>query len=166
MRLLRHIKLLVAITIFIAILWDEPTDPGILLLAFIIAMIIVPLTSNFWRRRPAVKRVDKLLFYIMMLTYDIVVANFRIARLVMFMPANKLESGWLVINLNIKRPETLYFFISSITLTPGTVGCDLSMDGRFLLVHVMHLEGKEPQEIAEGIKDRYERRLKEIFEPT
>lgn len=166
MRLLRHIKLLVAITIFIAILWDKITDPGILILGFAIAMIVVPLTSVFWRRRPALKRIDKLLLYILMLIYDIIIANFQVARLVLFTSADKLESGWLVVNLDIKRPETLYFFISSITLTPGTVGCDLSADGRFLLVHVMHLEGKEPQEVATQIKDRYERRLKEIFEPS
>ena len=52
--------------------------------------------------------------------------------------------------------------MSTITLTPGTVSCDLSRDGRSLLVHCLH--APDPDAVLSEIKTRYESRLKEIFE--
>ena len=50
----------------------------------------------------------------------------------------------------------------TITLTPGTVSADVSEDGKALLVHA--LDAENPDEVRDDIKQRYERRLKEIFE--
>ena len=51
---------------------------------------------------------------------------------------------------------------STITLTPGTVSCDLAADGHAILVHALH--APDPDAVRDDIKARYERRLKEIFE--
>ena len=50
----------------------------------------------------------------------------------------------------------------TITLTPGTLSADLSRDGRSLLVHALH--APDPDAVRDDIKNRYERRLKEIFQ--
>jgi multicomponent K+:H+ antiporter subunit E len=47
-------------------------------------------------------------------------------------------------------------------MTPGTVSSDLSEDGHSLLVHC--LDAPDPKATVAEIKNRYERRLKEIFE--
>ena len=47
-------------------------------------------------------------------------------------------------------------------MTPGTVSADVSADGRALLVHCLETDG--PEETIAQIKQRYERRLKRIFE--
>ena len=49
----------------------------------------------------------------------------------------------------------------TITMTPGTVSCDLSADGRSLLVHC--LDAPDAEEAVRQMKVRYEARLKEIF---
>jgi len=49
-----------------------------------------------------------------------------------------------------------------ITATPGTVWAGLSTDGRYLTIHVLDLQDEETW--IRTIKDRYERRLMEIFE--
>ena len=54
---------------------------------------------------------------------------------------------------------------STVTLTPGTVSVDVEgnvADGRRLVVHVLRCV--DEQELVQSIKDRYERRLQEIFE--
>ena len=51
--------------------------------------------------------------------------------------------------------------MSAITLTPGTLSCDLSQDRDALLVHCLH--APDPEAVLEEIKTRYEARLKEIF---
>ena len=61
--------------------------------------------------------------------------------------------------------ETLYVGFNSstgtITMTPGTVSCDLSADGRSLLVHC--LDAPDAEDTVRQMKERYEDRLKEIF---
>ena len=47
-------------------------------------------------------------------------------------------------------------------MTPGTVSSDISACGRVLLVHC--LDAPDPDTVRDQIKQRYERRLKEIFE--
>ena len=51
--------------------------------------------------------------------------------------------------------------IRDSTLTPGTLSAVLSDDRRYLLVHVFNL--KDPQEVIDQIKRRYEAPLMEIF---
>ena len=62
----------------------------------------------------------------------------------------------------IDRREAITALAGTITLTPGTVSADLSADGRSLLVHC--LETADPAATVSQIKERYDRRLKEIFE--
>ena len=50
----------------------------------------------------------------------------------------------------------------TITLTPGTVSADLCADGGALLVHC--LETDDPEGTVARIKERYEDRLRRIFE--
>jgi multicomponent K+:H+ antiporter subunit E len=46
-------------------------------------------------------------------------------------------------------------------MTPGTLSAMLCADGRSILVHALHVD--DPDAVRDAIKDRYERRLKEIF---
>ena len=52
---------------------------------------------------------------------------------------------------------------NTISLTPGTVACDLSEDCRRLLVHALHVE--DIPETIKHIKQRYETPLKKVFTP-
>ena len=47
-------------------------------------------------------------------------------------------------------------------MTPGTVTAMLAANAQYLLVHC--LDTDDPDAVRDGIKQRYERRLKEIFE--
>ena len=56
---------------------------------------------------------------------------------------------------------TLTAGVDTITLTPGTVSCDMAEDGSAILVHSLHCP--DPAATLDEIKTRYEARLKEIF---
>ena len=64
--------------------------------------------------------------------------------------------------LDIQHEFTITLFASTISLTPGTVSADLSLDRRYLLVHSLHVTDIDAA-IAE-MKQRYEAPLKEVFE--
>ena len=71
------------------------------------------------------------------------------------------RSAWIVIPLELRQPEAITVLAGTITLTPGTVSADLSDEGHSLLVHVLHTD--DPDAERDAIKNRYERRLLEIF---
>jgi len=64
--------------------------------------------------------------------------------------------------LDLETPEAITALAATITLTPGTVTSDLSADGRTLLVHCLDLADADA-EVAR-IKDRYEKRIRVIFQ--
>ena len=66
-----------------------------------------------------------------------------------------------MIPLELRSPEAITALAGTISLTPGTVSCDLSADGRSLLVHC--LDAPDAEEAVRQMKERYEARLMEIF---
>lgn len=94
--------------------------------------------------------------------YDIVVANVIVARIVVFKPNAKRQPAWIAVPLDLLTPEAISVLAGTITMTPGTVAADVSAEGHALLVHC--LDAPDPDAVRDEIKQRYERRLKEIFE--
>jgi multicomponent K+:H+ antiporter subunit E len=78
------------------------------------------------------------------------------------MPYARMRPAWVVIPLDLTRPEAITALSATITMTPGTLTAEMSTDGRALLVHCLH--APNPDAVRDEIKSRYERRLKEIFE--
>jgi len=98
--------------------------------------------------------------FTLLVTWDIVVANMVVARLVLG-PPQRLRPAWVEVPVDLEQPLAISLFASIITMTPGTVSSDLSDDRRRLLVHV--LDTADPAALAADIKARYERPLAEIF---
>ncbi len=133
-----------------------------LLFGFFLGIVIPILTSPYWPSRPLLNRPMKVGGYLLLALWDILVANFVVARLILFRRAQDLQPQWIVIPLELRRPEAISALASTITLTPGTVSADLSAKGHYLLVHCLH--APDPDSVVAEIKSRYERRLLEIFE--
>lgn len=134
---------------------------GGLLVGTVLAVVISRLTSQFWPERPPVKSYRKALAYLGVLAWDVVVANLQVTRLILFRRAAELEVRWVVLPLELRSPEAITVLAGTITMTPGTVSCDLSADGRSLLVHC--LDAPDAEDAVRQMKNRYEARLKEIF---
>jgi multicomponent K+:H+ antiporter subunit E len=66
------------------------------------------------------------------------------------------------IPIDMRDPYGLAMLACIITATPGTVWAGLSPDGGSLTLHVLDLQDEET--LVHIIKQRYERRLMEIFE--
>jgi multicomponent K+:H+ antiporter subunit E len=82
--------------------------------------------------------------------------------LVLFRQGDSLGSQFVTVPLDLKCPEAIVALAGTITMTPGTVTADVSEDRKSLLVHC--LDTSDPEGVIASIKERYERRLKRIFE--
>lgn len=92
--------------------------------------------------------------------HDIVKANLEIAVRILG-PESRIRPAWVWVPLDIESPQGIALFASIITMTPGTLSCEVSEDRRWLLVHAFHAE--DPQAVAAEVKARYEAPLMEIF---
>lgn len=134
---------------------------GSLVMAILLATAIPLITSSWWPDRPRVRRPFGLAAYAVLVLWDVIVANFQVARIVLFMPRDRIRSNWVTIPLDLTSPEAITLLAGTITMTPGTLTADLSADGRALLVHALH--APDPEAVRDDIKARYEARLIRIF---
>lgn len=133
---------------------------GTLFLGLVVGILVPIFTAPWWPGRPRVRFLPALA-YAAMVVWDIVVANFHVAAIVLFKPTRDLRPAWLTIPLELTTPEAITVFAGTISLTPGTVSADVSACGKYLLVHALH--APDPAAEIVKVKARYEARLKEIF---
>lgn len=153
------------LTLLLAIIWvmlQNEFSAGMAVFGLILGVIIPRMTAKWWPDRPQGIRTVKMLSYIMLVVWDIIVANIHVAWIILTRSNASLRPAWVVVPLELKSPEAITILAGTITLTPGTVSSDLSSEGHSLLVHA--LDTDDPDAVRDEIKDRYERRLKEIFE--
>lgn len=134
---------------------------GNLILGTAFGLVIPMLTAAYWPNRPAIARPFKIAEYVLIVLWDIVVANVQVAMIILFKREPEIRSHWIPVPLELTSAEAITVLAGTITMTPGTVSATLSADGRAILVHCLHTD--DPDSVRNDIKSRYERRLLEIF---
>lgn len=130
--------------------------------ATLLGVVIPLITRAYWPEVPRLRNPVRIVEYILVVLWDICIANVQVARIILFVPKAALRPAWITIPLDLRSPEAITVLAGTITMTPGTVSSDLSACGRALLVHALH--APDPDAVRDEIKARYESRLKEIFE--
>lgn len=153
------------LTVIMTIVWvmlQNDVSAGMVVFGVILGIIIPRATAVWWPDRPQGFRAGKMLGYCLIVIYDIIVANIQVAWIILTKSNGQLRPAWVEVPLDLRTPEAITLLAGTITLTPGTVSADLSNEGRSLLVHA--LDAPDPDAVRDEIKQRYEARLKEIFQ--
>lgn len=159
-RLIPHPLLSLMLTVVWLMLVNKITL-GNLVLGAALGLIIPIITQPYWPDAPRLRGPFKIVEYVLVVIWDIIVANIQVAAIILFKPKSQITSAWVTIPLELRTPEAITVLAGTITMTPGTVSAMLSADGSAILVHCLHTD--DPDAIRDEIKQRYERRLKEIF---
>lgn len=151
-------------TLLIAAVWVALINSislGTVLLGLVLGVAIPLFTSPYWPARPVIRRPLKIVEYVAVVGWDIVVSNIQVAIWVLFWPTARLQTRYVVVPIDLTSAEAIALLAGTITMTPGTVSADLAADGSAILVHCLHTT--DPDDTVAQIKTRYESRLKEIF---
>jgi multicomponent K+:H+ antiporter subunit E len=159
-RLLPHPGLSAMLAVVWLLLLNSLSFGGVVV-ALAVGVLIPLFTSPYWVDKPRLHFGWAMIEYVLVVLWDIVVANFQVAWLILFRRSRDLQSCWLVIPLDVRQPEAITTLAGTISLTPGTVSADVSYDGCALLVHA--LDAADPDAEVARIKARYEARLIRIF---
>lgn len=160
-RLIPHPVLSLTLTIVWLALVNKVTL-GNLILGGALGIVVPIVTAAYWPDRPKLQKPVAIAEYMLVVFWDIVVANVQVAAIILFKRQKDIHSHWIDIPLDLTSPEAITVLAGTITMTPGTVSATLSADARSILVHCLHTD--DPGAVRADIKARYERRLKEIFE--
>jgi len=151
--------------LLLAWLWlNNTVHPAHILLGSLLAVAIPYFTRHFWPEPIVVDRPLRVIQYVAIVCYDIVLANLQLTALILG-PVSRLRPAFVRVPLDLRTDFAVTMLASTVTLTPGTVSVDVEgnvADGRRLVVHVLRCV--DEQEMVQSIKDRYERRLQEILE--
>ena len=159
-RLLPH-PLLSAILVVLWLLLVNDLTFGHLLLGGLLGWAIPLFTARFWPEQVKVRRPLLLARLVGVVLYDILVANFAVARLILG-PQGRIQPRFLEMPLRLENEVAISLLANTISLTPGTVSTYLSADRRCLIIHSLH--ATDPDAVLATVRERYEKPLKEILE--
>lgn len=154
-------KTLSAYMVIVWLLLNNSIAPGQIVLGVFLAWLIPWLTQAFWPEALHIRRPLLVMKMAGIVCYDIIIANLILVVRILG-PVNKLQPAFVTVPLDIDSDFTIALLASIISLTPGTVSADVSKDGRYLLLHCLHVTDVDDE--IRVIKARYEAPLKEIFE--
>ncbi|MGM0480795.1 MAG: Na+/H+ antiporter subunit E [Pseudomonadota bacterium] len=152
------------LSLFLLIIWlllFKSISAGVILLGLFFALLIPIMFRPAWPNFARIKKPHLAVSYFFILLYDIFVANFKVASLIVSKPRT-IKPALLVYPLNMTEELPVTLLASTITLTPGTVSCEITRGRKGILIHAFSEE--DPDQVIATIRNRYERRLKEIFQ--
>jgi len=156
---------LLSLLLLVCWLWLNNTlAPGHVLLGAALGTAIPYFTRRFWPEPLVIRRPLRVIEYAAVVLYDVVVANLQVAATILG-PMSRLRPAFVRVPLDLRTDFAVTVLASTVTLTPGTVSVEVEDDGtgrRLLVVHVLRC--LDDDDMVRTIKERYERRLKEILE--
>jgi len=147
------------------LLWlalQRSTSPGQLLLGLSLALTVPLATVTLRPTRVRVRRPLLAVRFVLMVCYDVLISNFKIARSVIGWRWRKPRARFVVIPLELSDPLGLAGLAMVTTIVPGTVWSELALDRSALMLHVWDVD--DERDFIIHFKARYERPLLEIFQ--
>lgn len=136
---------------------------GHFFLGFLLGLAIPWFSVRFWPNRPRLYRPALLPALVARVFWDILWANLVVAKWILWRPPHTLQSRFVVLPLALRDEFAITLLVNIISLTPGTVSSDLGPDRPHLLIHCLNVT--DEQGLVRRIQARYEKPLREIFEP-
>lgn len=131
----------------------------------IVAFFIALFTSEFYLRLgfPPInpKRFIYFVWYIAVLFFEIVKANFDVA-LRVIRPSLPINPGVVIVKTKLKSDIAKTVLANSITLTPGTFTLDIQEDR--MLIHWIDVKATDVEKTTDIIVEKFERYLRVIFQ--
>ncbi len=153
------------VTGFLLVMWlllVGSASPGALLLGLLLALLGARALLALDPERARLRRPRAALELAWVVLVEVFRSNNAVARIILAPGTRNRTSGFVRVPLDMRDPYGLAALACIITATPGTVWVEYDSAQGAMLLHVLDLIDHE--EWVRIVKDRYERRLMEIFE--
>lgn len=145
------------------LLLSGSVSPGAILLGTVLAAGGSAVLAALQFPRARLRRLARVPGLMVDILFEVVRSNNAVARIIVRpSSARTRRSGFVRIPLDMRSPHGLAALACILTATPGTVWVDYDSADGTMLLHVLDLIDEEAW--VRIVKDRWERRLMEIFE--
>ncbi|MBA3064920.1 Na+/H+ antiporter subunit E [bacterium] len=131
----------------------------------VVALITALLFGNYFAETPEkfmdIRRWLWALYYIPVLGYHIILANFDVMYRVLH-PDLPINPGIVKVRTRLKSRAARAALCNSITLTPGTLSIDIA--GEFIYVHWIDVKSRDSAKATDIIVGKFEKIIERIFE--
>lgn len=136
-----------------------------LVVGVIVVLLGTILFGGYFTSKPVkflqLHRLFWVIIYIPVFIWYMFKANIDVAYRVLH-PERPIKPGIVKIRTTLTTDIAKVFLANSITLTPGTITCDI--DGEFLYIHWIWVQSTEIEEASKIIAKGFEKFLRRIFE--
>ncbi len=133
-----------------------------LVFGFIVSYLVLWKISFVFKQHNYFVRMPKIARLFGYFIWELILSNLRVTYDILTVK-HHMRPAILAIPLDLKTDVQITLLANMITLTPGTLSLDVSEDRSVLYVHHMYIVNDE--DARRKIKDGFERRILEIFEP-
>jgi len=159
-RIVPH-PLLAALLAGMWLLLQESLAPGDIALGVALGLVLSRVMVALEQEAPSIKRPFVALGLFLVVSYDVVRSNFAVVA-ILADRRRKAHSGFVNVPLTIKSPYALAALATIITATPGTFWAAYDSRTNVVTIHVLDLV--DPDYWVRTVTQRYERRLRAVFE--
>lgn len=153
------------LSVLLFVLWlllVRAPGAGDVLLGALLAVAIPVLTAPLRPLPVRVRRPIVILRLVRDVVVDVVIANVRVAGVVLRARRTLPPSAFVRVPLELRDANGLAALAVITTITPGTVWCEMALDRSAILLHVLEVDDEAA--FVRQFKARYERPLIEIFQ--
>jgi multicomponent Na+:H+ antiporter subunit E len=154
---------ILAMNLLLALVWLALTGeitPGNFVLGFAAGYAALRVSRGALPESGYFGKVGQLVRFSLFFLWELVKANLRVAYDVLT-PRHHMKPAVVAIPLDLETDEEITLLATLITLTPGTLGLDVSRDRRTLYIHAMYVDDVEKTRAE--IKAGFERRVMELL---
>jgi multicomponent K+:H+ antiporter subunit E len=152
-----------ALLLIVWLLLNQSLAPAHILLGALLALATPLLLALLQPPRGHASRPLIALLLAWQVLIDIINSNIAVAKIILRpRPNHGRTAGFVHIPLTTRHPYVLATLACIITATPGTIWVDYEPSSGILIIHVLDLVDEDAW--INTITQRYERRLREIFE--
>jgi multicomponent Na+:H+ antiporter subunit E len=149
--------------LLLALIWASVTERftiGNFIVGFWLGYLVLSITDRAFGPSNYFMKVLQVTRFVLFFIWELILANLRVAYDVLT-PQHYMRPGVIAIPLDAKTDEEINLLANLITLTPGTLSLDVSVDRRVLYIHAMYIDDVET--LKKEIKDGFEERVLEVL---
>ena len=154
---------LFALNLLLAVVWAGWLGQWSLVhlaIGFVMGYLTLWLFQPVLGRSPYFKKLPLAIGFLAFFAGELVVSSLRVAWDVVT-PRARRRPGIVAVPLKLTSDGAITLLAAVITLTPGSLGVDVSADRSTLFVHEMFVD--DPDRVRERIKRGFERRVEELL---
>lgn len=151
------------VNILLAVVWAAAAGRFTLtnlFIGFVIGYLVLLLVQRVTGPSRYFRKVRELVVFLLFFFRELVRSNLRMAKDVVSLRPS-MRPGVIAVPLDAQTDTEIALVAMLISLTPGTMTLDVSDNREVLYIHAMFID--DIDELREGIKETFERRLLEVM---